>query len=52
MSTTTEECGCKHNGTRWLLFCEKHQRDLEELRQRAHEQRNGIPEFTPVNPWD
>lgn len=29
---TTEDCGCKHNGTVWLAFCDAHRRELEVLR--------------------
>lgn len=36
MSRTTEECGCKHDGTRWLSMCDAHTVELKKLRAEWH----------------
>ena len=37
--TFTEECGCKYDGdkNRWISYCIKHQKELDETHKRACE---------------
>jgi hypothetical protein len=35
MRKQKEECGCTHDGHRWLAFCEKHKAEEDALHARA-----------------
>lgn len=43
MATTKEKCGCKHDGARWVVECDKHRGENDAVHARASRDRRVNP---------